>query len=360
MKRCPGSRRRPTAVALALAGWTSGVAAQEAGDVTILEPCGTSCGVTLVLEGEYGEDSGPGMIEATMARAWRDASGRVYVTGESAPHVWVFGADGSFLRRIGRQGSGPGEFQYLHSLTLVDDGVFAALDSGRGAILTYDWTGQLQREVRTQGWLPLGFQTIHFEGDLAVSTAEFHTPENVGYPLHLIDLGAGTIRKSFGSRTGDYPLGTRLVQRSIARGPNRTVWMARITAYEIELWEPNRLLRTLRRDVDWFPDVKPDEGGHGMEAKPTPVFAHMASDDSLLWVFLYTADERWAQAAETQDRDLYLDTTIEVIDWRRGQVVASRRLDEEFDAWLEPGLAGRLAVTQTGDVRYRTYRVRLH
>jgi len=40
-----------------------------------------------------------------------DAKGRVYVADADAHHLKVFGANGKFLRTIGRKGQGPGEFQ---------------------------------------------------------------------------------------------------------------------------------------------------------------------------------------------------------------------------------------------------------
>ena len=353
-------RLLPLAVGLALGASAPAGAAQESAPVVDLESCRGSCGLTLVPEREYGEDSGDGMIEAEMASAWLDASGRAYLLGEGAPHVWVFGADGGFLTRIGRRGSGPGEFEDIGSLVVTEDGVFSTLDRGRGTISTFDWTGQLLREVRTEGWLPMGVETLPFEGSLVLHAADIQTPAQVGYPLHLVDLESGAIRESFGSLTGEHPSGWSLAEKLIARGPGRSVWMTeRYGAYEIELWESNTIVRALRRDVEWFPEIPPDRQSHGWEERPTPMLVHVASDDSLLWVLAHTADDRWSEAAATRDWDRFLDTRIEVIDWRRGRVLASRRLDDAHDNWLEPGLVGRLAVTPTGSVRYLTYRVEM-
>lgn len=306
------------------------------------------------------------MIEADAAAAWLDASGRAYVLGDQAPHVWVFGVDGSFLTRIGRRGSGPGEFRDVSSLVVTGDGVFSALDRGRGTIATFDWTGQLLREVRTEGWLPVGLHTLPFDGSLALHAANIPTAALVGYPVHVVDLETGAIRESFGSLTGEYPLGASLDDRVIARGPGRSVWMAGSESYTIELWESNTVVRALRRDVEWFPEPPPrpdvrewETQPHGWEAQPMHSLVHMAADDSLVWVSLYVADDRWAEAAATRDFDLYYDTMIEVIDWRRGRVLASQRFDETFDNWIEPGLVGRLAVTPTGSVQYQSYRVEM-
>ena len=343
--------------AAALGAVAFAVQAQESVDAVVLERCRGSCGLTLVPEREYGEDAGEGMIEVDLATARRDASGRAYVLGRSVHHVWVFDSEGGFLNRIGRRGSGPGEFQDVGSIVVTEDGVFSVLDRGRGVILTFDWTGELLREVRTVNWLPTGIETLPLEGSLVLHAADVRTPDRVGYPIHLVDLESGTIRESFGSRTGEYPLGSSLGDRLIARGPGRSVWTAaRYTSYEIELWESNTLVRALRRDVEWFP---PDQQSHGWGQRPSPMLAGMAADDSLLWVLAFTADERWAEAGATRDWSRFIDTRIEVIDWRRGRVLASRHFDEPYDNWVEPGLIGRLAVTPTGSVRYQTYRVQL-
>ena len=349
----------PVAVAVALGVGASTATAQDSVDAVVLEPCREPCGLTLVPEREYGADSGEGMIEAETAVGRLDASGRAYViAGWSTPHVWVFDADGGLLSRIGRFGSGPGEFRDISSIVVTEDGVFSVLDRGRGAIMTFDWTGELLREVRTENWLPMGFETLRLEGSLVLHVADIRTPAQVGYPVHVVDIESGAIRESFGSRTGEYELGVRLRDLTIARGPDGSIWMApRSGSYQFELWESNTLVRVLRRDVEWFP---PDQmGGHGWEEKPGPGLSYIASDDSLLWVFATTADERWAEAGATRDWDLFRDTRIEVIDWRRGRVLASERFDEYYDGWVEPGLIGNLVVTPTGSVQYVTSRVQL-
>ena len=332
---------------------------QEAPDVTVLEPCRASCGIALVPDGEYGEDSGDGMIETSIASSWKDASGRLYVVGVPATHVLVFGPDGGFRGRVGREGDGPGEFRHVSSVVLIDDGVFSVLDMRAGRIQTFDWTGQLLRGVQPQNWSPRGVYTVPIGGSLAVHAADIRSPARAGYPLHLVDLDSGAIIESFGSLTGEFPLGGHIEARTIAPGPGGAVWMARhYTAYEIELWEPNTLLRTLRRDADWFPPVSIDQvGGHGQ--RPTPTVGEIAADDSLLWVLVYTADDRWAEANGFQNRDLFYETTVEVIDWRRGRVVASQRFDHHYLTGPAPGLVGRVAVKPDGSVRYATYRVEL-
>lgn len=362
-KNCMGTRTSLFAVGVAVfAGASAGVGSAQEPASVLLAPCAESCGIELVVEGEYGEDSGSGMIETAAAFGWMDASGRVYVAGISVSQIWVFAPDGSFLRRIGRRGEGPGEFLLIQGAIGVDDGVFSVLDPGRGVIVTYDWTGALLSETRLRGWVPTGAQTLHFEGSLAIHSADIRTADRVGYPLHIFNLETGEIEVSFGSRTGEYHLDRGLEAHVFARGPGRAVWMARLSKYEIELWEPNRALRSMHRNVEWFPELSLEERrgrGHGWDAEPTSGLIAMVADDSLLWVLIDTPDERWRQAAATHDIDLFVDTRIEVIDWRQGRVIASDRFDERLYTWIQPGLAGRLTVKPDGSVRYQTLRARI-
>ncbi len=332
--------------------------AQEATKVTLVEPCRVSCGLELVPEREYGEDVGLGMIDASGARAWLDESERLYLLG-AVTHIQVFGPDGAFLRRISRRGSGPGELEHAYSLVVMEDGIFSVLDRSRGKILTFDWQGTLLHETRPSGWLPLGHLTIHIQGPMAIHHATFRTPERIGYPLHLVNLETGQIEGSFGSATGEFDVFSGF-NHVIAAGPGNSTWLAQKYAYQIELWESNnRLVRSLRREARWFPELAVPERAHGWNEKPDPALVGIAADDSLLWVFVTTADDQWKRGGETRDHDLFYDTTIEVIDWKRGRVIASERFDNSYFHWIKPGLFGKLVVTAEGSVRYRTTRVRL-
>ena len=246
----------------------------------------------------------------------------------------------------------------MTSLVVIGDGLFSVLDRRRGVIVTFDSTGALWKETRPRGWSPRGTQTIHVGGPLAVHHADIPTPDLVGHPLHLVNLESGEVEESFGSLTGEYDLQTGL-DHVIARGPGRAVWLAEKYAYTIELWESNRLLRSLRRDANWFPEVPVAELGHGWEEKPSPLIASLAADDSLLWVAVGVADEQWEEGGEYRDLALFYDTMIEVIDWKRARVIGRERFDDDYFHWVRPGLLGRAVVTPEGSIRYRTTHVRL-
>lgn len=144
---------------------TASAVAQQPERIT-LGSCRGSCGLSLVLEAELGDDSGPGMIDLTGAvSACRDASKRTYIIGDQIEHVLVFDPAGRFLRRIGRTGQGPGEFTDAASLVMTGDGEFWVFDRGRGVILNFDYKGRLRGEVRTVGeQFPRGVETYPWEG----------------------------------------------------------------------------------------------------------------------------------------------------------------------------------------------------
>ncbi len=339
-------------VLVALAAATGSVAQEPSPATMVVEPCTGPCDLTFVLEREYGEDVGPGMLEDSGARGWLDKSGRMYILGNLGTSVQVFGPDGAFLMRAGRRGSGPGELEDGGSLVITEDGVFSVLDRTRQVILTFDTTGALRSESRIRGWAARGLETVHAGGVLAVHHADIRTPALVGYPLHLVNLESGEVVESFGSMTGEYDSRSGL-HHTIAGGPGRSVWMAERYAYRIELWEPGRLLRSLRRDTKWFPEVPVAELSRGWEEKPSTMINSIAAGDSLLWLTILTADERWREGREHR-----YDTTLEVIDFRRGRLVGSERLGD-IHRLVEAGLLGRLVVTPERAVRYRTTRVLL-
>ncbi len=338
---------------------------QEPPDAAVLElgPCTARCGMTLVPVAEFGEAAGPGMIEGGGDIAV-DRSGRLYMSALGGDHVLVFEADGTFLQRIGRRGEGRGELMSIRAFAVVDDGTFVILDSGRGVILKFDWTDQLLDEVRPQGWAPIGTGVglVSMGGARAVYQAAFRGGDREGYPLHLINLESGELEASFGSETGEFDINReRFLDVVPARGPGESIWMARNRAYWIELWEPdNRLILSMRRDIEWFPDALVDlKDAHGGPPRASePVLFSLAADDSLLWVMIGRADERWAEARDG-DYQMEYDTFIEVIDWKRGRVIASRRFDEVYSAMIAPGVVGEIVITPEASVRLRTLRIEL-
>jgi len=84
-----------------------------------------------------------------------DQAGRLWVFDQPTRSIFVFGADGSLIRRIGRQGGGPGEFQQNGGMIALPNGGIAVWDSRNARISFFSAEGQLEG-----GWpTPAGFST---------------------------------------------------------------------------------------------------------------------------------------------------------------------------------------------------------
>ena len=341
-------------------------AAQNAPRVISVASCTGHCGMTLNLDMEYGDDSGPGMLDLIgWIKAYRDVSRRTYIVGEPIDNVLVFDPDGRFLRRIGRSGSGPGELKHGSSLVVTGDGEFSVLDRGRSVILNFDHTGHLRSEVRTVGWIP-GIRTYAWEGSQVVHVADLATPDRIGFPLHLVNVETGQIDRSFGSMTGEHELGSSLSLSGpppIAIGEDRRIWMVSgFERYDIGLWQMNQRHLLLRREASWFPELTRADLSHGGTGKPPAPFIYalaLSESDSLLWVLGSVADEEWKEADPASgNEDNFYDDILEVIDLRTNGVIASQRFDHSYHL-VAAGVLGRVVITATGSVRYQTFRAQL-
>lgn len=75
-------------------------------------------------------------------------TGRIFAVDWTAPRLVVFDREGAFLREVGREGSGPGEFLNPVALALDDDGNVAVWDAGRSMISRWSLDGSLLGEER--------------------------------------------------------------------------------------------------------------------------------------------------------------------------------------------------------------------
>ena len=107
-----------------------------------------------------------------------DAGGNVYVLDSQAFRVSVFDADGRFLRSIGRQGGGPGEFTYPSGIALLPDGNLVVNDGGRASLQIFDPRGAFVRSIAVDEDLgrALGRLRASPAGSVLTETARFRTP----------------------------------------------------------------------------------------------------------------------------------------------------------------------------------------
>lgn len=112
-------------------------------DPRTLEPLalGTPVRTLGTLTGE-----GPEVFERIVALR-RLADGSIVVADQGASEIRVFAAAGRFVRALGRQGNGPGEFMSLSDIFIHADSIFA-WDSRHGRVTVFDPEGNVSRTVR--------------------------------------------------------------------------------------------------------------------------------------------------------------------------------------------------------------------
>lgn len=86
-------------------------------------------------------------------------SGAIYVDDSHPPSIRRFDPDGRFVRWIGREGEGPGEFLSIAGISVLPDGRLAAWDR-RGRITVYGTDGEYDEIVRVELENPWGYPFV--------------------------------------------------------------------------------------------------------------------------------------------------------------------------------------------------------
>ncbi|HEU4631071.1 MAG TPA: 6-bladed beta-propeller [Gemmatimonadaceae bacterium] len=180
-----------------------------AGDTLVVRTVGgpDSSTLRLVPDLRIGQLEGPeaytfGSIDAIAP----DADGRVYVWDELSHSVRLYDADGRFVRQIGRRGSGPGEYQNLAGL-LVVDGQLVFWDRQTQHASVYDSSGTLVRSwAATYPEPPMGelYAGVGGRFYLRHSLAPFDFDDPANVRNNLAGLRTGYIGVDVtGAPTGD-------------------------------------------------------------------------------------------------------------------------------------------------------------
>lgn len=297
-----------------------------------------------------------------------DSRGRVYVIGNYSTYINVFNQDGSFLRQVGREGDGPGEYRGIGRIAITKGDSVVVFDQvlRRYTVLSPDY-----RYVRSER-LPVGPepQTVLMPDGFFIFNVPMYTPLQVGLPLHLVSP-RGYLVRSFGSESGVYrPDVPYLDRRAIAVHDTTTVWSAYRTQYVIDLYDirTGSKIKEITRSTPWFPpNFKPLKGRVEPD-KPEPFLAGIQEDhNGLLWVLLYVPDPNWQTAVRADreheahpsiiDNNAYLDTVLEILEPVSGRILGSKTFDEVFTHIVQPGLLARVVERTDGSVKMETARV---
>ena len=293
----------------------------------------------------------------------RDQAGRYYTWNHGRHSILVYDSTGGFIRQLGRQGQGPGEFRGAGGVIRagVNDSLFV-LSSRELSVWTPD--GKLARTVR----LPSFAYSAHLiaNGQLLVN-ASIRTPEGAGFPLHLIDH-AGDVLRSFGAATAELRpqcMACQIRVTSLATDQT-SVWTALPDEYVLEKWSVNgRIERRLHvTGSSWFPHFTPEQRVN-MRDVLSPITDLRQDASGLLWVRgslpeAIPVAPQGPQRGVTRGRpDLRIGTVLDVIDTKSGRLLVSKRFEDLTLHVMDGGLAYAPKADENGIVTIDILRVTL-
>lgn len=273
------------------------LAAQQVMEVSWAEAC-PSCQIrvdtTLRVPGDV-PDAGP--LEALWA-ASRDSEGRLWASFSAAELVHVYDTDGRTLARVGRRGSGPGEYRAVLAVVPIADSV-ALFDQGLNRITV------VGPDLRASRSLPFSGQVLRgvaLEWPRVAVNALVPTASSVGYPFHIINIETGEVERSFGGTgRGDFTGRPSEIVGFLAVDPlTGNLWTAMRERFEIQRWSRDGDLLT---QFTGLRDRIGPRSGAPIGARSSPpagsVAALTVGADGLLRLGLQLAASDWRQAWRT-------------------------------------------------------------
>lgn len=294
-----------------------------------------------------GDPQGPGQIVDFPSSIVQDSRNRYYVGTQGFNEApWVFDSTGKFLRRLGRVGSGPGEFKRPYRLLVTPGDTIHVFDRGtaRRTVLSPDY-----RALRSTPITPQIENVLFLGPGRFLYNAPVGSRDRFGLAFHFFD-DSGRIVHSFGEGQEKWlPRDVTLrAARQLATGRRGRFWTSRwLYQYEIREWNSDgQLIRTLLPESDWYPAY--DEMLAPTPARPPRpgVRAIWLDDNDMLWVIGATSDRNWSRglgpekrlegqvAYPIEDEQKLFDGVLDVFDVRRGRLVVSQRSPETYNYFL--------------------------
>lgn len=282
---------------------------------------------------------GPGI-----ATSWVSSDGeRLFLIDvDRQTEFQVFDAtSGDFIRSVGREGQGPGEYLNLRAVQAWGDSLLL-FDASNARMSLLDQDLNHVRSWRAMV-APVDFQPFtDVEGLGLVVNGWSGTQRAAGYPLHLI-APDGSIVRSFGDDP-DHPYRSPTSLDGFRIGPSESgpeMWTVRVNQYLLELWDVRSgdLVRSIAVDQAWPADGYAN-GERVYDVAPM-IFDLQMDDRGLLWIVgRETIDQAPPSDQENfnpPDLAQRVDLRLDVVDPEHGQVIATRGLSDYYGGFLETG-----------------------
>jgi hypothetical protein len=289
-------------------------------------------------------DSGDGLIDETP-----------YVAVDSANQLWfgyrgfinVHAPDGRFLARIGRVGSGPGEFQTNGTIEVDKAGRVHIFDYSLSKEVVVNQSLEIVSETRMMPGMIRSARALSSGG--FVANAEFTAEPQLAYPLHLIDSSGNYY--SFGADSGAIQVanGPQL-EGAVAVVEDSLVVFARRYVNKIEIY--NRAGRRLRTFTLPLQFALPPDGIPVALTRETDLYGSIQDisyDAGFLYVLTWQPSKDWRSLVEAKPlpnggaylkekdvgRSVY-EARVHVVDLAAQTIVAEAVAEVPLWAFLGP------------------------
>jgi hypothetical protein len=216
-----------TAATPSLADTWSGKETTRDGVVQVTNPAKPSEGTTTLKPQELWRAGGDDedVIFGVVRQIDVDDAGNVYLLDVQLNQVHVFDRDGNFLREIGREGEGPGEFRRPSSMFIMPDGRIAIVQMmpGKIILINADGTpgGDFHAPEAPDGGMQMFFEAGRAGTNVILGMNEFKRGEGTftsTRSLRLLD-GKGASRAVLDTRTTVRDMAKMSFDEKDARGP---------------------------------------------------------------------------------------------------------------------------------------------
>jgi hypothetical protein len=280
----------------------------------------------------------PENIDGKLAQVARSTAGRVLNLDRGV--LKLFSSDGRFIKAIGRQGGGPGEFEIIRNIFFGPDETIHVIDAALARHSIFDQNGDFVRSFPFA--IPigdLGLPVVALSQDRMVVNAVFASRADAGHALAVLDKNGDRIKLL---DSGVYERSRSWLQwRLLYARPNGELLVGKPWAFSIDVYDEklNKTLTLVRNvpnrvDIETLRDL-PSDGVFDIAAAPR-LRAVWEDDSGRLWLYYTSPSPRWKAAApQVKGAPMSpslvsrprLQTVLEVIDLKTNRTLA-RRVEE--------------------------------
>lgn len=277
--------------------------------------------INISFNGSIGDSSATGWVTPTCIIA--KGTDLFYLsTYERQGEIRVFNMEGRFVREFGRVGFGPGEWNHVRALEVIQEDTLLVADVGNSRISVATSDDPSIRTIPLPLSLNEGGMWLLRDNRLLVNAYAF-TRESIAYPLHLYNLSTGE-RFSIGHPKEEpyvMPKSPEVSSLRFVCEANELghIWSVRGVEYLLEEWDLDSGDRTksMGMPTNHFDNMKWEIRGL---AKIT---------DEILVVLIRLRERDVPSSGEALAHvDRYYDTLLEAVDTGSGRVLARGFLDE--------------------------------